>query len=501
MRKTHLKLREKEIRISVRELIDQVLKRGDLLNRERIEEYARKHQVCPFELSLDLSLLTDVIICDYNYFFDPRIQLARYTSEITQPFVYLVDEAHNLVERSRGMFSAELEKKEFLELKRSVDKTTYPELHQCIDTLDVYLRDLRKSSFQEGQYQLALKEMPEELTDFLVDFLLTAEDLLQSVETFRFRDALQELYYRAAFFIKINQIRIESDAYAIIYRRSKSNLVVKQLCLDASEMLKSKIGQGISSIFFSATLSPEDYFINLLGGDDSDRYFQLPSPFPEENLAICLVDSISTRYRDRERTYDTIADYIAVYIEQKKGNYLVFFPSYQYLEQIYSRCRNRVADVEFIRQETRMSEADRDDFIREFTDDREKTLAGFVVMGGIFGESIDLPGDRLTGTAIVGVGLPQVNPERDLIRHYHDSRSKKGFHYSYTYPGMNKVLQAAGRLIRTETDRGSLLLIDDRFSSNLYRSLYPSQWKTIHRIADPENLEKVLSNFWKNAVE
>ncbi|MBU2511331.1 ATP-dependent DNA helicase [bacterium] len=470
----------------------------DSFNKQQIETYARKHRVCPFELSLDLSLVSDCIICDYNYFFDPRVQLARYKSETRQPFVYLVDEAHNLVERSRSMYSAEIQKSDFLALKRLVNRSKFEVLYQCLDTLDRFLLETRKSCFEEKQYEVARKQLPDELIDYLIDLLEPAESLLSSGEPLPFRDQLLDLYYQVSFFIKINQLKNGTNAYTVTMYRKQSNLLIKLLCLNATEMIKEKTEMGLSTIFFSATLTPTEYFIDLLGGSENDRFIQLPSPFPEKNRCLCLVDHISTRYRDRIHTYDQIAAYLSVYLQQKQGNYLVFFPSYQYLEEIYSRCTNLALNLTLIRQESFMREEERESFIAEFKEDNSKTLVGFVVMGGIFGESIDLPGDRLTGTVIVGVGLPQINMERNLIRDYFDKSSGKGFNYAYTYPGMNKVLQAAGRLIRTETDLGTLLLIDDRFGSGLYKRLYPPEWKTIHIIKNEETLNLVLRDFWNS---
>ncbi len=480
-----------KINAAVRDLFQE-----DHFNKMNIEACARKHKVCPFELSLDLSVISDCVICDYNYFFDPRIQLARYDSDSKMPFVYLVDEAHNLVERSRDMYSASLEKKDFLVCKRLVDKKNYGELHQCLATLDSCLLSIRKNSFADNSNEIATREISDDLIDYLIDFLEPAESLLTTKNFLPFRDHLLELYYQVSFFLKINQIRKESDSFAVVMYCKQSDLTVKLHCLDAAQMISQKLTKGLATVFFSATLTPADYFTNLLGGSQDDRSIRLPSPFPPSHRCLCLVDNISTRYRDRDVTYDPIAEYLSIYLQQKHGNYLVFFPSYKYLEEVFHRCLDLIDNMTLIRQQTYMREEEREAFIKEFKDDREDPLAGFVVMGGIFGESIDLPGEKLTGTAIVGVGLPQVNLERNLIRHYHDQHSTNGFHYAYTYPGMNKVLQAAGRLIRTETDKGSLLLIDDRFGNRLYKKLFPPEWNQQHIIRNSESLRVVLNDFW-----
>lgn len=469
----------------------------DKFTRELIDDYAQKHKLCPFEFSLDLSLVSDCIICDYNYFFDPQVYLARYFSVPKQPFVFLVDEAHNLVERSRDMYSADLEKKEFLNLKRFVNKSDYPHLQAALEELNTYFLKMRKSLELKEEKLEMKKEISLELTDLLEDFREPAEALLSESQRFTFRDELTDLYYRVVFFLKIYDLAQKSDAYVAIYKQQGNNVRIKQLCLDASQMIRQMTDKGVSTVFFSATLSPPEYFFRLLGGnDDEDSVFQLASPFSPENLCLCIVDNISTKYRVRQYSYDIIAEYLFLYLRQRKGNYLLFFPSYQYLEEVFVRFKLLALDLDTMKQERSMTEPERDLFLAKFVADREKTLAGFVVMGGIFGESIDLPGERLSGAAVIGVGLPQVNRERDLIRQYFDHISGDGFHYAYTFPGMNRVLQAAGRIIRTEQDRGSLLLIDDRFSSTLYQKLYPKEWQNINIIRNKEQLIEVVREFW-----
>ncbi len=474
---------------------------NDHFRRENIEAYARSHEICPFEYSLDLSLAADCIICDYNYVFDPRIRLARYFSEGTTSFLFLVDEAHNLVERSRDMFSTDLEKKEFLQLKRQVDKKEHPKLYDCLQTMDRYLLEWRKDGFENKQNFSVGTNVPDKFIDYLTDFIEVGQELLSRNEAVLFQDEIQELYFRSSFFIKINQLKKQSEAYAVTSTRSGSDLKIKLQCLDASKLIGQMSGRSISTIFFSATLQPTEYFFQLLGGTEEDRFIQLPSPFPAENLCLNLIDTISTKYRDREKTYDSVAEAISLYVEQKQGNYLVFFPSFQYLEEIYARCTPLISDVEMMRQERYMKEPDRELFLADFTRNDSHSRVGFVVMGGIFAESIDLPGDQLTGVAIVGVGLPQVNKERNLLRDYFDSVSSSGFHYAYTFPGMNKVLQAAGRLIRTESDKGSLLLIDDRFSSPLYQRLYPTEWQHMNIVKNSKQLSDILKNFWQSHIQ
>ena len=469
---------------------------NDAFTRELIESIATKYRLCPFEFSLDLSVISDCIICDYNYLYDPKVQLHRYFSGGPQPFVFLVDEAHNLVERSRGMYSAALEKKEFLKIKKLIDKKEYPELHKTITTLDKYLLGVRKSSQQDQTPFKVDKECPTEFIEYLEDFIIPAEIVLSYKGSLSFREPLQEFYYYIGFFIKIAKLAKDLDAFVTTTVQKGSDLTIKILCLDASAQLRETTAKGLATIYFSATLTPMNYFYQLLGGNENDKDMQLPSPFPEQNLCLNLINRISTRYRDREMSYEPIADYLTAFVNQKKGNYLICFPSYAYMERVFEQFFPLNLEIDLVKQQRSMTEPDRDRFLDRFTVHRPKTLVGFIVMGGIFAESVDLPGERLTGAAIIGVGLPQINKERDLILQYFDYLSGSGFQFAYTFPGMSRVLQAAGRVIRTETDRGSLLLIDDRFAHAGYQRLFPLEWAGMNLIRNQQHLTEILADFW-----
>ena len=470
---------------------------NDRLTRGLIVEFAEKHRVCPFEYALDLSLLCDCIICDYNYLFDPRVYLTRFFKRAGKDYIFLIDEAHNLVERSREMFSAVLEKKAFLDLKRIVSPAADKDLADALKALNDYLLEVRKERRLQETKFASEPEVPQRFIDLLEDFLGPTESILSGSQDKPYRDKLTELYYQSMFFTKIFRLAGQSEAFVCTFEQKSSNVRIKLLCLDPSQMIAKATAKARSTIFFSATLMPEDYFFNLFGGvDGMDQAFQLESPFPPENLNISLIDGISTKFRDRHLSYDVIATYLSVFIKQKKGNYLIYFPSFSYLQEVYQRFENISTGLDLFKQDRFMTEPARDLFLEKFSTDREKSLVCFVVSGGIFGESINLPGERLIGVAIIGVGLPQVNRERDMIRHYFESHSGSGFHYAYTYPGMNRVLQAAGRLIRTSTDRGALLLIDDRFGTDFYKKLYPSGWPVIHTIHDGNHLADNLQAFW-----
>jgi DNA excision repair protein ERCC-2 len=468
------------------------------LTREVIEESARRFSVCPFEFSLELSLWVDGIICDYNYAFDPRVYLRRFFGEENGggDFVFLVDEANNLVDRSREMFSAELYKQPLLELRRPVKKDS-PGIYRSLGEVNSQLIKLRQECEEAGR-QLAQESYPAELIPPLRRFTRTAERWLAKKIKTPYRLDLVALYFEVGWFLKVADIYY--DAYATCLEIINDDFRIKLFCMDPSCQLEEAFLRCTSVIFFSATLSPMDYFRHVLGCDSSARELKLPSPFPQENLCLPVADRVSTLYKYRERTKTTIAGIINVLVNRQPGNYLIFFPSYQYMKMIFNLFILLNPHVEHIVQAPGMSEAERDKFLENFAADnraRGKILVGFAVMGGIFGEAIDLKGDRLTGAVVVGVGLPGISLERELIKEYFGRLQGTGFEYAYLYPGMNRVFQAAGRVIRTAEDRGVVLLIGHRFTTHQYNSLLPSHWRPV-RIRDEQHLEEVLDEFWKN---
>ncbi len=467
----------------------------DSFKKEIIEEYARKHKICPFEFSLDLTNWSDCIICDYNYVFDPRVYLKRYFLEDKGDFVFLIDEAHNLVDRAREMFSAELQKQPVLELYRKT-KNKLPAISKILKQINQYMVTKRKLCQLLGGNILIQKELLEEsFFKLLRKFSIAANEWLEENIITDFRDDFVEFYFNVRTFLKVAE---DYDKRFITYiRKYGNNIIIKQFCLDPSYLLKEALNRGNSAIFYSATLTPLEYFKELLGGDKTSSKLLLPSPFPKENFCLMLTDGISTRYIDREKTYEDIAELIGKTINAKVGNYLVFSPSYEYLEAILKEFIPKQKEIDIIVQEQNMTEEERTKFLDKFSMFGEKTLVGFAVMGGIFGEGIDLIGEKLSGAIIVGVGLPKVSPERDMIKEYFDKLNNRGFLFAYTYPGMNKVLQAAGRVIRTEEDKGAVLLIGERYSTRTYSVLFPDAWSEIQRVFDSISLTTILREFWK----
>lgn len=467
----------------------------EALTREAIATAARQFTVCPFEFSLELALWVDSVICDYNYAFDPRVFLRRFFGEEIgeKNSTFLVDEANNLVDRSREMFSAELYKKPFLELRRLVKKDI-PQVYKILGQINSRLVELRKE-FEEAGKPLGLEKYPDDLTSHLRRFTRAAEKWLARNTKTSYREEILTLYFEVNWFLKVTDFY--GGNYATCMEEVGDDFRLKLFCLDPSQLLAEAFMRCRSAVFFSATLSPLDYFRQVLGCDPAAKEVRLPSSFPRENLCLPMMDRISTLYKYRQQTKLAVARAIDLMVKQHTGNYLVFFPSYQYMKMVYELFNIMNPFKEILVQTPGMTEAERDQFLGKFSEDnlvKGKTLVGFAVMGGIFGEGIDLVGDRLSGAVIVGVGLPGISLERELIKEYFADLQGTGFEYAYLYPGMNRVFQAAGRVIRTAEDRGVVLLIDHRFSTSQYRSLFPHHWQPI-RVRDERHLEEILKRF------
>lgn len=462
----------------------------DQWNRSTILEHALTHQICPFEFSLDLALWADIIICDYNYAFDPRVYLKRFFADGGGDFTFLIDEAHNLLDRAREMFSAQLFKQSVLDLKKAT-KEDLPKVSKSLATLNTVLLGLRKQCEEMGT--CVSKEQPKELYPALRKFTHLAEEYLVQNQPTPFREQLLEFYFKACAFLRTAEIY--DQRYVTYYEGTDQDFFVKLFCLDPSHLLREGMRRGKASILFSATLSPLEYFIQSLGGDEDSYKLRLTSPFASDNLCLLVEDKISTKYRTRINSYGSVAEVIGEVVRAKTGNYLVFFPSYRYLAEVQVRFSELYPEVDVICQTTGMSEVDRENFLHRFESGGGRNLVGFALMGGLFGEGIDLTGERLTGAIIVGVGLPQVCLEREVIRCYFQEEMGNGFEYAYIYPGMNKVLQAAGRVIRTESDRGVVVLIDERFGQPGYTRLFPPEWRP-HKVGDNRTLRDELEKFW-----
>jgi DNA excision repair protein ERCC-2 len=395
----------------------------DAFTREQIVETARTYRVCPFEFSLDLSLWADCIICDYNYVFDPRVYLRRFFQEENGDYIFLIDEAHNLVDRSREMFSAEIFKQSVLDIRRAL-KNELPHIFKSLGRINTWLVKARKKC-EESSNSLAETTLPEELIPLLRGFLFITERWLsQNIKT-SFREVLLDLYFTASGFVRVADQY--DECYTTCYEKIGKDLKLKLFCIDPSVHLEKMMNRCQTAVFFSATMTPMDYFKQILGCDPAARHLILHSPFPGENLGLFISDQISTYYRQRDQTVSQVAQAISALVEQKKGNYLLYFPSYEYMRKIYHSFSDRNPQIQTILQASGMSESERESFLGRFSDNNPQTLVGFAVMGGIFGEGIDLIGNRLVGAVIVGVGLPGISLERELIKEYFTRTLSGGF--------------------------------------------------------------------------
>lgn len=460
--------------------------------RERMLAQAEKYQVCPFEMSLDASLYADIIICDYNYVFDPNVYLKRFFAEgIRGDYIFLVDEAHNLVERSREMYSAEIYKEDFLAVKKIV-KRYRPGLEQqfnhCNRILLEYKRECEKYKVYDniGNLMFYLMKLASELDEFL-----------QRSTEFPERKEVSEFYFGLRNFINIYE---RVDEHYVIYTEHMEDerFKMKLYCVDPSLNLQECIDRGNSAIFFSATFLPIQYYKNLLSTKKDNYAVYAETAFSEEQSLLLMGSDVSSRYTRRNQSeFERIAQYIQKTGLAKKGNYMVFFPSYKMMQQVYEVFQELDGGtVEAIIQEPGMNEEKREAFLAEFSAEREKTLIAFCVMGGIFGEGIDLKKEQLIGAVIVGTGLPQISNEREILMDYYEKRMGEGFDYAYRYPGMNKVLQAAGRVIRTIDDVGVIELLDERFLQSDYRNLFPKEWEK-RLVCTVDSVDSYLEKFWK----
>ncbi len=493
----------------VNEAMYDLLTHVDNLTRERIEAYAQKYQVCPFELCLDMSLFADAVICDYNYLFDPHVYLRRFFAEgVRGEYIFLVDEAHNLVERGREMYSALLCKETFLELKKTV-KAYDDRIAKNLDKCNREMLALKREC--EGCQVVAQ-------TDALVRALIrlgtSIEDYLEDHEDSPVRADLLAFYFEVSHFLEMYEL---ADENYVTYSelREDGSFIVKLFCVNPAGNLINCMRRGRSTILFSATLLPIGYYKTLLGAEEGDYEVYARSVFRPDKLGLFIGSDVTSRYARRgDAEYYRIASYIHNMIEKRQGNYMVFFPSHSFLQRVYEVYRdyfNADQTVECILQESHMNEEAREAFLNRFRGnedcdlqslirmdievEEERSLLGFCVMGGIFSEGIDLKNDSLIGAVIVGTGLPQVCNERELLKKYFDAWGENGFDYAYRYPGMNKVLQAAGRVIRTVDDFGVVALLDERFLSPAYQRLFPREWQ--ERVAvTVDQIGRKVEKFW-----
>ncbi len=476
----------------INDVVFGLIENGGRIDRETILAAAREHRVCPFELCLDLTTWADGVICDYNYVFDPNIYLKRFFGEgVSGDYIFLVDEAHNLAERAREMYSASLYKEDFLEVRRLV-KDHSRKLAQKLSRCNQLLLELKRECEtykvlpSAGHFTLALLALFGEMQEFAENS--TAMD---GNETYR------EFYFAVRHFLNISE-RVD-DSYRIYTELlPDGRFMLKELCVNPAGCLRECLDKGNSTVFFSATLLPMPYYRELLRGDEEDYAIYALSPFDRQRRFLAAARDVSSRYSRRGPSeYGRIYEYIRTMAAARSGNYLVFFPSYAFMQGVLDAAGEEgKLPFRIQMQSSGMREEEREEFLAAFSRTAPgETLVGFCVMGGIFSEGIDLVGERLIGAAIVGTGIPQVCTEREILRQFYEDAGKDGFDFAYRYPGMNKVLQAAGRVIRTARDEGVIVLLDDRFLTKGTAVLFPREWDDCV-ITDRRRFGAQLADFW-----
>ena len=461
-------------------------------SKDNIEKISEEYMLCPFELSLDLTNLSDVIICDYNYVFDPRVYLKRFFDTKTTDYTFLIDEAHNLVDRAREMYSATLNEEKFVKVKKLISKKD-KRITKVIKEIQSYFEDKLEDLTTLDENDLVESEAPLELCEILSSFIKFVDEYL--ARTNEENEELMDLYFDVYSFLSISDFYDKN--YTTIYTKTFNGMNIKIYCVDPQKVIEEKMKKAKSNIIFSATLIPMDYFMKMYSYDEEDFIINLKSPFDVKNRLLMIGDNVATTYNKRFETSEDIASYIANCVQAKKGNYMVFFPSYKYMELVFDKMKENYPNIKTSIQESNMSEEEKEEFLSMFDEDNKETHVGFCVLGGHFSEGIDLTNDKLIGVIIVGVGMPQIGIERDIIKD-HMKDSNKGFDYAYVYPGMIKVLQAAGRCIRTDDDKGVILLLDNRYSQRRYQSLFPYEWYPNFRVRKSDDVKTLCEKFWRN---
>lgn len=476
----------------VNDAVFDLLHRCEMIERDDILSQADRYTVCPFELCLDTASWCDNIICDYNYVFDPNVYLKRFFQEgIKGDYIFLIDEAHNMVERSRQMYSAQIYKEDFLTVKRIMKE---------------HSRSIEKALEKCNKILLGMKRECENYTVYdtfgnmvfsFMRLMTLLDEFLQKANEFPGKKDVMDFYFELRNFLNIYDL---VDEHYVMYSELEADgrFMLKLFCVDPSLNIQKRLDKGKSAVFFSATFLPINYYKSLLSTKKDNYAIYADSTFDSKKRLLAMATDVSTRYTRRSRSeYERIAGYINAVVTQKTGNYMVFFPSYKMMNDVADiYCEKYADETELMLQKNNMSEAEREEFLDRFSEESDRTLVAFGIMGGIFGEGIDLKNDRLIGAIVVGTGLPQISNERTILKDYYDAENGCGFDYAFRYPGINKVLQAAGRVIRTTEDTGVILLLDERFWQREYDLLYPREWSD-RKPCNIANVGKLVADFWE----
>ncbi len=469
-----------------------------MYNRDYIEKLAKKYTVCPFELSLELGYSSDVVVCDYNYYFDPRVAFQREDFMDNTNDILLIDEAHNLEDRTRNMYSCELIKEKYYEVYKEIKSVSFldKDIQKSLKNINSEFVSLKKEfDDTEERKNKLLSEVPSKLLKSLRSFVEKTEKWMNDKKGYN-NEKLEELFFESMFFIKLSELYDENFCY---YLEKGKTFMVKIFLINTSDILSSILKNAYSSIFFSATLTPLRYYRQILGGNaEEDKLLLLDSPFSIDNFNLIVSGNLSMKYTLRDNNISKICEYIHATINNKLGNYIVFFPSYTYLNKVCDIYETQYDDKIIINSAS-LQENEQLEILELFYSKRNIVL--FTVVGGVFSEGINLPYDMLIGSIVIGTGIPQISFERNLIKDFFDKNYNCGYDFAYKYPGFNKVLQSVGRVIRTEEDRGLALLIDSRLLQQNYLELFPNHWKDYKVIYNENQLNNFLNKFWLEGRE
>ena len=484
--------------------------RKTVVGREEITLVANAFSVCPYELSLTYAELCDVVICDFNYLFDPTVYIKRFFTDGGK-YAFLIDEAHNLSERAREMYSAELSlseisapsAEELLGSFSATKKLSATASKLLSEILFPFVKDELRADKEGRLFGAAtISEIPSRLYSLFDEILKVSGEEITINQRASDEEATDRLAFLRVFYYKIKKfadiMAIFDSAYRLMIFYDNGEMRMKLFCLDPSPLIRKRLNKGHSAVFFSATLSPLPYYRSILGGERTDEILEVNSPFDPSQLSVCIMDRISTRYSERVDTLMAVCQTIAATVSAKKGNYMVFSPSFAYSEALAKAFSAKYPKIKTIIQRPDMTAKEKAEFLEEFKKEDKSYLIAFCVMGGIYSEGVDLAGEELIGAVIVGIGMPTLSYERETIAAYYQEKYDEGKQYAYIYPGMNRVFQAAGRVIRRESDRGVIVLIDDRFDDPIYKKSLPKLWEGVSFIGSPRTLREELDEFWND---
>lgn len=487
----------------VPDALAELVRSAHIYDADTIAEAAGRHSVCPYELSLDLSEACDIVICDCNYLIDEAAYFRRYfePGATDARYVFLFDEAHNLLDRAKACYGGELRRSEirrFLDEVRTVPKNAVCDALADLEFYIDSMRELCADSMEEDDAGAVhgfttVHSFDKQLYDLLAAFDRAAAKYIRSPLCGSLPDHLYLLHDKVKKYLTAMELFDRCFVGTVTVHGDE--VIAKIVCIDPSGQLAKKAARGRASIFFSATLTPLDYYATLYGAPDAAK-LKLDCPYDRANLCVCIMDKLSVRYQFRSQNAAAVADAIMQTVSRRDGNYMVYFPSYAYMTEVQTLFKYKYPHIRTVVQAKDMSEHARRGFLDAFRAGARTTLVGFSVLGGIYAEGIDLVGDRLIGSVIVGVGLVQPSDENEILREYYDDKYEAGREYAYIYPGFNRVLQAAGRVIRTETDCGVVVFIDERYAEPTYKELMPAQYRTAKFVGDTQALGAVLDRFW-----